>query len=61
VEEHTRGSTENPMSSADLRAKFDENAGGFLSGTQRDRLADEIARLEHLPDASALVTLAVRS
>jgi 2-methylcitrate dehydratase PrpD len=59
VEEHNRGSAENPMSYAELRAKFDENAGGFLSKAQRDRLADSIGVLEELPAAQALVDLAV--
>ena len=61
VEEFNRGSAENPMSDAELRAKFDENAGGFLSAAQRDRLAEEITRLEQLPDVRVLVDLAVRS
>jgi 2-methylcitrate dehydratase PrpD len=58
VEEFNRGSAENPMSSADLRAKFDENAAGFLDASARDRLADSIGRLEDLPDAGVLATLA---
>ena len=44
IEEHNRGSAENPMSDVELRAKFDDNASGFLSATQRDRLAREIAQ-----------------
>ena len=61
VEDYNRGSPENPMTDAELRAKFDDNASGFLSTAQRDRLADEILRLEQLPDASVLVDLAVPS
>ena len=57
VEEYNRGSAENPMSEAELRAKFDDNAGGFLSAAQRDRLAQEIARAENLPDARTIVEL----
>jgi 2-methylcitrate dehydratase PrpD len=56
VEEYNRGSAENPMTYQELRAKFDDNAGGFLSAEQRDRLAAEIGRLESLPVASALFT-----
>jgi 2-methylcitrate dehydratase PrpD len=56
VEEYNRGSAENPMTYQELRAKFDDNAGGFLSVEQRDRLAAEIVRLESLPVASALFT-----
>jgi 2-methylcitrate dehydratase PrpD len=55
IEEYNRGSAENPMSHAELRAKFDDNAGGFLSAAQRDRLADAIARTEQLPDARVLM------
>jgi 2-methylcitrate dehydratase PrpD len=58
VEEYNRGSAENPMSEAELRAKFDDNAGGFLSEAQRDRLAREIARTENLADARVLMDLA---
>jgi 2-methylcitrate dehydratase PrpD len=55
VEEYNRGSAENPMSHDELRAKFDENARGVLSATQRDRLAQEVARAENLPDARTIV------
>jgi 2-methylcitrate dehydratase PrpD len=58
VEEYNRGSAENPMSEADLRAKFDENAGAFLDHDARSRLADAIGRLDTLPDASSLAALA---
>ena len=61
VEEYNRGSVENPMSDAELRAKFDDNGSGFLSLNQRNRLADEIGRLEQLPDAKVLVELAIRT
>jgi 2-methylcitrate dehydratase PrpD len=57
LEEYNRGSAENPMSDEEIRDKFDENASGFLSVDARNRLADEIARLELLEDASSLVTL----
>ena len=60
IEEYNRGSAENPMSEGELRAKFDDNAGGFLSAAQRDRLAQEIARTENLKDARTLVDLTCR-
>jgi 2-methylcitrate dehydratase PrpD len=60
TEEYNRGSAENPMSEAELRAKFDDNAGGVLSASARDRLASEIGRTENLSDASTLVDLSVR-
>src|SRR5207248_1581213 len=52
VEEFNRGSAENPMSYAELRAKFDENASGFLTAQARDRLADQVSTLESVGDAS---------
>jgi 2-methylcitrate dehydratase PrpD len=58
VEEYNRGSAENPMTYQELRAKFDENASGFLSADKRERVADEIQRLETLPDAKVLLQLA---
>jgi 2-methylcitrate dehydratase PrpD len=61
VEEYNRGSAENPMRYAEIRAKFDENAGGLLSSAQRDGLAEQIRRLEELQNASALVTSACPS
>jgi 2-methylcitrate dehydratase PrpD len=57
IEEYNRGSAENPMDEAELRAKFDDNAGGFLPAVQRDRLAQEVGRAENLPDARVLVDL----
>ena len=59
TEEYNRGSAENPMSEAELRAKFDDNAGGALPASARDRLASEIERTENLSDASTLVDLSV--
>jgi 2-methylcitrate dehydratase PrpD len=58
VEEYNRGSAENPMTYQELRAKFDENASGFLSADARARVADEVRRLETLPDAKVLLQLA---
>jgi 2-methylcitrate dehydratase PrpD len=59
VQEYNRGSAENPMTAAELRAKFDENAGGVLSAAQRARQADAILRVDELPDARTIVDLAV--
>ena len=61
LEEYNRGSAENPMTDAEIRAKFDENAGGFLNAAARERLAGEIGSLESLNNASALVTFACPS
>lgn len=61
LEEYNRGSAENPMTDEEIRAKFDENAAGFLRAERRARLADEISRLELLEDSSVLVTSACPS
>ena len=58
VEEYNRGSAENPMTYQELRAKFDENASGFLSADARARVADQIQDLDRLPDARLLLELA---
>lgn len=58
TEEDNRGSAENPMSYAELRAKFDDNSSAFLSAVQRDRLADAIRTLDELEDASILLDVA---
>ena len=60
VEEYNRGSAENPMTMEELRAKFDDNAGGALDASARDLIAQGIASLETLDDAGALVRLACR-
>ena len=59
VEEHNRGSASNPMTVAELQAKFDDNASGFLDAAARGRLAEVIERTENLEDASALVALTI--
>jgi len=58
IEEYNRGSAENPMTYTELYAKFDENASGFLSPAERVQLAEQIQRLELLPEARILVELA---
>jgi 2-methylcitrate dehydratase PrpD len=58
IEEYNRGSAENPMSYSELRAKFEENAAGFLGPRQCEALASEIARLEELQSARTVVDLA---
>jgi 2-methylcitrate dehydratase PrpD len=58
VEEYNLGSAENPMTGQELRAKFDDNASGFLPASARARVADEIQRLETLPDAKVMIELA---
>jgi 2-methylcitrate dehydratase PrpD len=60
VEEYNRGSAEHPMTEAELRAKFDDNAGTVLSAQKREALVDAIAGVDTLADAGSLVALAVR-
>ena len=55
IEEYNRGSVENPMSYAELRRKFDENAAGFWGAEQRERVASRIRQLDSLPAASVLL------
>jgi 2-methylcitrate dehydratase PrpD len=57
IEEYNRGSAENPMTDAELRAKFDENAAGVLSAAAREHVAAAVAALDDMPDARALVDL----
>ncbi len=54
VEEHNRGSAANPMSRADLFAKFEENASGRLTPIQAAGLIDAVLDLELSGDAGAL-------
>ncbi len=57
LEEYNRGSAENPMTYEEIRAKFDENASGFLDAGRRERLAEQIGRLEFLEDSSQLLNI----
>ena len=59
IQEHNRGSVENPMTPAELRAKFDDNAEDVLSAGERDRLAETIGRMDDLEDVSVLTGLTV--
>jgi hypothetical protein len=61
TQEHNRGSVENPMSYGELRAKFDDNASELLDGEAREHLADWIANVDHLGDASAIADLTIQS
>ncbi len=58
LEEYNRGSAENPMTYEEIRAKFEENASGFLEPARREQLGRQIGRLDLLEDASVLVSLA---
>lgn len=59
VEEHNRGSAENPMAPADIIAKFDENAADVLDADRRQRLVEAVLGLETAPLARAVIDLAI--
>ncbi|MGH6914076.1 MAG: MmgE/PrpD family protein, partial [Geminicoccales bacterium] len=60
IEEHNRGSAENPMTPDEIIGKFDENASDVLTPDQRARTVEATLGLERLDRASALTDLAVR-
>ena len=47
------------MTVAELRAKFDDNAGSALDTAARDRLAAAVAAVDTMDDAGALTGLIV--
>jgi 2-methylcitrate dehydratase PrpD len=59
IEEHNRGSAENPMSTADLVAKFEENTDGVLAPAQARELVAAIFGSEDSRDANALVKMSI--
>ncbi len=61
VQEYNRGSAENPMSAAELRAKFDDNVAGVLQAGDAGRLADSIAAMDRSSDVGELPAMTVRS
>lgn len=60
VEEHNRGSAENPMSREEILAKFEENAASLLPPARVRLLADAAFGLEASTDVSELVRLSIR-
>jgi 2-methylcitrate dehydratase PrpD len=59
VEEHNRGSAENPMTHEELVGKFERNAQELLDAQQRRRLIDAVMNVERTPDTSVLVDLSI--
>jgi 2-methylcitrate dehydratase PrpD len=57
IEEHNHGSPQNPMTDADIEAKFRENVAGVLSDAQATRLVEAVMCIQTLPDASAVTAL----
>jgi 2-methylcitrate dehydratase PrpD len=61
IEEHNRGSSENPMTTEEIVGKFDENASDVLTADRRRRLVDAVADLDSVGRADVLIDLAVGS
>lgn len=59
VEEHNRGSAENPMTTGEIVAKFHENVAGTLTAAQAARLVDAALTLDGLEDISHFTELTV--
>mgnify|MGYP001066273275 FL=1 len=59
--EHAIGSVENPMTDADLEAKFISLADGVLPSTQVRQLLDLCWNIETLPSASLIAESATRT
>jgi len=56
--EHASGTVENPMSDAAIEAKFLANAAPVLGEERARRLAQEVWRLDELPNVAPLIALA---
>ena len=59
VEEHNRGSAENPMTREEILGKFDENAADFLSPENRRALVDRVDGLDRVEAARGVTDLAI--
>ena len=60
VEEHNRGSARNPMSPAELLAKFEDNATALLPASQARAVAERVLALDTAQDVGALVRATLR-
>ncbi len=58
VEEHNRGSAQNPLSPSDIIAKYELNVSDVLNRDEAARLADLVLSLETLDDAAGVTALA---
>jgi 2-methylcitrate dehydratase PrpD len=61
VVENNWGSERNPLSAADVRQKFRDNARLVLDGGKIDRILSLVDRLETVPDINEMVKLCARS
>jgi 2-methylcitrate dehydratase PrpD len=53
--EYPKGDPENPLTAAELVAKFRSLTDGILSGNQADRIIDKVMNLEEMADANELL------
>jgi len=61
IEPANRGSFDNPMSAADIQAKFRENASMTISGERIEQVIEAVDDLENLANVKDLVSLCIRS
>ncbi len=61
IEENNRGSAENPMTEAEIVAKFRENTDGVLKTETIERVIEETLQLERLKDSTIITKLMVPS
>jgi len=53
-EEHNRGSDKNPLATADILAKFRDNAGRVFDAARTDQVIEAVMGLDKAPDLKAL-------
>jgi 2-methylcitrate dehydratase PrpD len=53
-EEHNRGSDKNPLATADILAKFRDNAGRVFDAAKTDQVIDAVMGLDKAPNLDAL-------
>ena len=58
--DYPKGSVQNPMSDAEMRAKFESLAGPVIGAKRATALADAVRNLEKVSDVSVLLKLAAR-
>jgi 2-methylcitrate dehydratase PrpD len=61
VEEHNRGSRENPMTAEEIIGKFRENVAGVVSDDRAKDMVEKVLSLDDEADASALTRLAAHA
>jgi 2-methylcitrate dehydratase PrpD len=59
LEPINRGNPDNPLSKAEVRAKFEDNASRALPADRIERIFETVGRLEKLPDVATLASLFV--